>query len=376
MDQDNGTFRGETRELTLDRVAHIPKLGRHNLLSAKRLAAAFDAPMHVYLATSTIQPRFDRKAFVFRSLRPETGLLEIKARRRADMKEPQTTLTTARSMVTAKANLRHIMEFYRLLGSSSEEIMRGTARLSGVLLTGTWSPCVQCSESRVRLYAVPKSTESRTNAGRLFIGIIGPFHVTSLGGNRYTMLFVDDFTGFKLICFLEHEIDAAKELRELVAEHIAPAGIKVGTVCTDDGGEFEGELQPLLKELGVKRETTPSHSPQYNGVVEQALELLRDKTVALLRGMTAGKSDRFWAEAMNYAFEMSNRCTATSLNPGVSPYELWLEHRPTFDHPIPFGTARFLRRLKPEHTSAPRGAKYIMLGIDRRQPPAANLLRP
>ena len=27
VDQDNGTFKGETRELTLDRVAHVPKLG-------------------------------------------------------------------------------------------------------------------------------------------------------------------------------------------------------------------------------------------------------------------------------------------------------------------------------------------------------------
>ena len=32
-DQDNGTFKGATRELALDRVAHIPELGRHNLLS-------------------------------------------------------------------------------------------------------------------------------------------------------------------------------------------------------------------------------------------------------------------------------------------------------------------------------------------------------
>ena len=32
VDQNNDTFKGATRELTLDRVAHVPKLGRHNLL--------------------------------------------------------------------------------------------------------------------------------------------------------------------------------------------------------------------------------------------------------------------------------------------------------------------------------------------------------
>ena len=104
VDQDNGTFKGETRELTLDRVAHVPKLGRHNLLSIKRLTTAFHAPMRVYPSAATIRPRFGRKTLVFRSLRPETGFLEIKARRRADMKEPQTPLTAAQSTVTARAN--------------------------------------------------------------------------------------------------------------------------------------------------------------------------------------------------------------------------------------------------------------------------------
>ena len=35
VDQDNSTFKGATRELPLNRVAHVPKLGRHNLLAAK-----------------------------------------------------------------------------------------------------------------------------------------------------------------------------------------------------------------------------------------------------------------------------------------------------------------------------------------------------
>ena len=35
-------------------------------------------------------------------------------------------------------------------------------------------------------------------------------------------------------------------------------------------------------ELGIKCETTPTHTPQYNGVVERALGLLRDKAVVFL----------------------------------------------------------------------------------------------
>ena len=217
---------------------------------------------------------------------------------------------------------------------------------------------------------MPKSTESHTNerVERFFIDATGPFHVTSLGGSRYAMLRVDDFTRFKLIRFFKYKSDAAKELHELVVEHINPAGIKIGIVRTDGGGEFEGEFQSLLKVLGIKREATPPHIPQYNGVVERALGLLRDKTMVLLRSMTTGKSNRLWAEVMNYACEMSNRCTAVSLNPGVFPYQLWVGHRPTFYHLIPFGTVGCLRRPTPAHKVARRGARCIMLGIDINYP--------
>ena len=94
--------------------------------------------------------------------------------------------------------------------------------------------------------------------------------------------------------------------------------------------------------------------------------------------MTASKSDRLRAEAMNYASERSYRCTTTSLNPGVSPYELGVGHRLTFDHFIPFGIVGYLRRPKPEHKLAPRGSKCIMLGIDTNYPqrPSASATSP
>ena len=56
VDQHNGSYKGATRELTLDRFTHVPKLGRQNLLSTKRLTTAFGAPMRVYPAAATSDP--------------------------------------------------------------------------------------------------------------------------------------------------------------------------------------------------------------------------------------------------------------------------------------------------------------------------------
>ena len=76
--------------------------------------------------------------------------------------------------------------------------------------------------------------------------------------------------------------------------------------------------------------------PQYNGVAERTLGLLRDKTVALLRGVTEGASERLWAEAMAYACDMSNKCVTDSPDHDKTPYEMWHSRPPALDTLLPY----------------------------------------
>ena len=94
---------------------------------------------------------------------------------------------------------------------------------------------MQRSESRVQRYAVPKFSKNRVDrrAGRFFINLARPFHETFLGGNRYAMLCVDDFSRFKFIRFLKHKNDATTALQSIIAEKITLAGLKVGIIRTD-----------------------------------------------------------------------------------------------------------------------------------------------
>ena len=163
VDQGNGNFRSETQQLTLERVAHVPELGHHNLISAKALAKTLDAPMRVYPAAAVTRPRHGGKSLTFKTLRRDNGLFEIKARRCAVIQREREKPAPAKSLVAARRNTRDIMEFHQLLGHPSEDITRGTARTVGLRLTGAWSPCVQCFEAIVRRYAVPKITESRAD---------------------------------------------------------------------------------------------------------------------------------------------------------------------------------------------------------------------
>ena len=61
---------------------------------------------------------------------------------------------------------------------------------------------------------------------------------TSRGGSKYFMIFVDDFSRFEIVQFLKKKRDAAAALRNIMAEYITPAGLKIDSIQTVEGGEF------------------------------------------------------------------------------------------------------------------------------------------
>lgn len=123
---------------------------------------------------------------------------------------------TAPSLVAARGRSLVNMELHEVIEHPGENITYDTARMARVQLRGTWSPCVLCSDARVRRYTVPKSTDNQANgrAERLFIDISGLFHETSPGGKRFAMLCVDEFSRNKFIRFLKKPSDASEGLQK------------------------------------------------------------------------------------------------------------------------------------------------------------------
>ena len=191
---------------------------------------------------------------------------------------------------------------------------------------------------------------------------------TSVGGGKYVMICVDDFSRFKIVRFLKKS-DTAAALTNIIAEYITPAGLKIDSIRTDEGGESEGGFQQGLDSYGITHESTPPDKSQYNGVAERALGLLRETSIAMLHEMTVAASDRLWAEALNYACDMSNMCVTSSLESDTSPYEKWYGRKPSLQHlQQPFGTVGYARKGKRAHKLAPRGEQCVLLGIAHNHP--------
>ena len=161
MDQGNGNFKGATRELTLDRVACRPRLGHHNLLSIK--ASDYSFPRANAQRSSHRHRSPSTRSLDNRSLLPLTrdgsprGQGPSTHRKWKDNGDDREVSGAARRLPPDTS-----WSSQRLVGHPGEEIKHGKARTAGVHLTGTWSPCAQCSEARVRRYTVSKSTGTGT----------------------------------------------------------------------------------------------------------------------------------------------------------------------------------------------------------------------
>ena len=266
-----------------------------------------------------------------------------------------------------------VMEVHRMLAHPSKDITRKTAEMMGIETTGQWGACETCFQVKAKRHAVPKKTDERASVRgqRFFVDVGGPMKHSSLGGNSYVVIFVDDCTRFKVVKFVKKTSDTTAALLSLIADYITPQKLSIKCIRTDNGGEFEGEFQRELDRRSITHEHTPPDTPQYNGVAERALGLLREKAIILMEeldNVINVPREKLWAQAMLFACDDTNKSVTTLMDGGKSPYELWFGKFPTADHLRPFGAVGYERQSVREHKMAPKGEKCVFMGIPRNFP--------
>ena len=83
---------------------------------------------------------------------------------------------------------------------------------------------------------------------------------SSLGGNSYVVIFVDDCTRFKVVKFVKKKSNTTATLLSLTADYITPQKLSIKCVRTDNGGEFEEDFQRELDRRSITHEYTPTYS--------------------------------------------------------------------------------------------------------------------
>ena len=102
--------------------------------------------------------------------------------------------------------------------------------------------------------------------------VYGPIMLTSLGKNKYFLIFVDDFSRKTWIYFLKEKFkvfSAFKKFKVLVEKQ---SGYQVKVVRFDRGGELMSKkFESYCEEQGIRRSLTIPYSPQQNDVAERRI---------------------------------------------------------------------------------------------------------
>ncbi|CAL9004462.1 unnamed protein product, partial [Prunus brigantina] len=166
--------------------------------------------------------------------------------------------------------LGHI-NFRDLLKLSKNECVRGLPKLSGKS-AGMCGACQLGKQVKSAHKSISYISTSQP-LDLLHMDLVGPVQTESIGGKKYMLVLVDDFTRFTWVDFLREKSDAFESFcglcNKIQIEKNA-SHVTVMRLRTDHGTEFENvSLAEYCEEKGIKHEFSAPITPQHNGVVER-----------------------------------------------------------------------------------------------------------
>ena len=142
--------------------------------------------------------------------------------------------------------------------------------------------------------------------------VCGPMPTDSIGGNKYFVTFIDDYSRCCTVYFLKSKSEVPEKFKEFEARVFNYCSQRVSTLRSDNGGEYlSKEFRSYLKSKGIRQELTVPHSPEQNGVAERMNRTLMETARSMMAH--AGLPERFWAEAVETAAYIRNRTPTTAI---------------------------------------------------------------
>ncbi|GJY52337.1 retrovirus-related pol polyprotein from transposon TNT 1-94 [Tanacetum coccineum] len=159
----------------------------------------------------------------------------------------------------------------------------------------------------------------------LHMDLFGPSAVQSYGGNRYTLVIVDDYSRYTWTRFLKDKTEAFDQFEIFSRKIQNQLGCSIVSIRTDHGREFDNEVQfgEFCNTNGITHNFSAPRTPQSNGVVERknrTLQEMRKTPYELLRGYSQNskayiilnKHTRKVKESLNVTFDETPPPSKTS----------------------------------------------------------------
>jgi transposase InsO family protein len=197
----------------------------------------------------------------------------------------------------------------------------------------------------------------------LHMDLFGSIAYISIGGSKYCLVIVNDYSCFTWVLFLQQKSQTRKTLKRFLRRAQNEFGLRIKKIRSDNGTEFKNsQIEEFLEEEGIKHEFSSPYKPQQNGVVERKNRTLLDMVRTMLDEYKT--PDRFWAEAINTACYSINRLYLYRILKKTS-YELFTGKKPNVSYSRVFGSKCFILIKRGRNSKfAPKAVEVFLLGYD------------
>ena len=239
---------------------------------------------------------------------------------------------------------------------------RGLA--SGIKLSTTskLSFCEGCVEGKMQCKPFKPLThqQSKRKLELVHSDVCGPLQVESIGGSRYSVTFIDDYSRCVSVFFIKHKTEVFEKFKIFEAMVTKECGEPITKLRTDNGGEYMSkDFQAYLTSKGIEHQLTVPHSPQQNGVAERLNCTLMESVRAMLSH--SNLPNKFWAETVATAAYLRNRTTTSANEEQLTPFEKWYGHKPNISHLRVFGCAAYSHVPNTERRKLDKKAQRMCL---------------
>ncbi|GJR59681.1 retrovirus-related pol polyprotein from transposon TNT 1-94 [Tanacetum coccineum] len=179
----------------------------------------------------------------------------------------------------------------------------------------------------------------------LHMDLFGPSAIRSYGGNRYTLVIVDDYSRFTWTRFLANKTEAFEKFEVFSKMIQNKLGCSIVSIRTDHGREFDNEVQfgNYCDLNGISHNFSAPRTPQSNGVVERKNRTLQEMSRTMLNEQSIPQ--KFWCNAVDTSTYIINRVSIRRILE-KTPYELLRGRKPKLNYFRVFGSKCFVLNTK------------------------------
>ncbi|GJR56984.1 retrovirus-related pol polyprotein from transposon TNT 1-94 [Tanacetum coccineum] len=192
-----------------------------------------------------------------------------------------------------------------------------------------------------------------------------PSAVRSYGGNRYTLVIVDDYSRYTWTRFLKDKTEAFDQFEIFSKKIQNQLGCTIVSIRTDHGREFDNEVQfgEFCNANGITHNFSAPRTPQSNGMVERKNRTLQEMSRTMLNEQSLPQ--KFWCNAVDTSTYIPNQILIRAIL-GKTPYELLRGRKPTLDYFRVLGSKCFILNTKYYLTKFdPKSYEGIFLGYSQ-----------